>query len=81
MSDLDTFGRILDGHRPGAHVTCDTIRDDLVAAQIHPAQYGALFRSACEREWITPTGYTKSTSGPRRGGINRVYRVAGRAAE
>ena len=80
MSDLATFRMILDAHRPGTRLSCDTIRDDLTAAQIHPAQYGALFRAACEREWLAPVGVAKSTSGPRRGGLIREYRVTRRAA-
>ena len=78
MADLDILGLILARYAPGSRVSCDTLRDDLEAAQIRPSQYGALFRSACERDWITPAGYAKSTSGPRRGGLIREYRVGAR---
>jgi hypothetical protein len=81
MADLDTLRQILDGYRPGATLSVDSLRDDLEAAQIKPSQYGGLFRTAVEREWLRPTGrIANSRKGSRRHGVIREYKVTRRAA-
>lgn len=72
---LDVLRRALLTRRVGTVLSVDTIRPELEAAQVPQAVLGALFRTACLRGWLTPTGtVTPSRYRPARGRLVREYR-------
>lgn len=71
------FKRILATVKAGRVLSVDTIRDELTAAGLDGLTSGSLFRAACVRGWLIPTGtVTPSRERAAKGRLVRQYRRA-----
>jgi hypothetical protein len=59
--------------RRGATFTADTLRDAGLPEPPHTSQWGALFKTLCNRRLIAPVGYTRSARRGRNGSLVRVW--------
>jgi hypothetical protein len=71
----DAFLRVLSTRAVGTPISSNALRDDLDAAQVPPSSRGGCFQKAIDAGYITTSGMSVRSTGPRSRGSRRLVYV------